>query len=131
MSIKPRAIFDKLTLLGLATTQMHIELVDSLVWHSTRIAKESLVEIRGCFIPMDFVVLDMEVDESTSLILGRPFLSTTFAQIYVRVEVLHLDFNGKEEEFEFQRYFVGGVKNWLAPQDITDFKEKTKKEWNS
>jgi hypothetical protein len=35
------------------------------------------VSVRDCFIPVDFVVLDMDDHKETTLILGRPFLSTT------------------------------------------------------
>jgi hypothetical protein len=38
------------------------------------------------FVPIDFVVLDMEVDTMTPLILERPFLSTTNAYIDVGAE---------------------------------------------
>ena len=50
------------------------------MWYLTGIVEEVLVEIYECFVPVDFVVLDMEVDRSTALILGQPFLRTTFAQ---------------------------------------------------
>jgi len=36
----------------------------------------SEIKIRECFVPVDFVVLDMDVDKETPLILGHPFLST-------------------------------------------------------
>jgi hypothetical protein len=44
------------------------------------------VRIRDFFVPVDFVVLDMDVDTRTPLILGRPFLSTTNANIDVEPE---------------------------------------------
>ncbi|GKE76402.1 homeodomain-like protein [Tanacetum coccineum] len=42
-----------------------------------------LVGIDKFFFPIDFIVLDMPEDSKTSLILGRPFLSTTHAKIDV------------------------------------------------
>jgi hypothetical protein len=39
------------------------------------------VKIWNFFTPVDFVVLNMEVDTKTPLILGRPFLSTANAHI--------------------------------------------------
>jgi hypothetical protein len=39
-------------------------------------------------------VLDMDVDTRTSLILGRPFLSTANANIDVRAREIRLNING-------------------------------------
>jgi hypothetical protein len=41
------------------------------------------VRFRNSFIPMDFVVLEMDVCHQTPLILGRPFSSTAGATIDV------------------------------------------------
>ena len=51
---------------------------------------------------MDFVVLDMQEDMKTPLILGRPFLSTTNAHIDVEAEEIKFYINGKEERFSFK-----------------------------
>ena len=47
------------------------------------IAENVPVKIWNFFIPVDFVVLDMEVDAKTPLILGRPLLSIAKAHIDV------------------------------------------------
>jgi hypothetical protein len=47
-------------------------------------------------------VLDMDVDTRTSLILGRPFLSTANANIDVRAREIRLNINGEEERFTFK-----------------------------
>ena len=57
------------------------------------------MKIRECFVHVDFLVLDMDVDKETPLILGRPFLSTTDARIDVGVGVICFHINGKEEKF--------------------------------
>ena len=51
---------------------------------------------------MDFVVLDMQEDMKTPLILGRPFLSTTNAHIDVGDGEIKFYTNGKEERFTFK-----------------------------
>jgi len=51
---------------------------------------------------VDFVVLDMQEDMKTSLILGRPFLSTTNALIDVGAGEIKFHINGKEERFAFK-----------------------------
>jgi hypothetical protein len=57
--------------------------------------------IRDFFIPVDFVVLDMDTKKETSLILGRPFLSTIEANIDVGTGSIRFHINEKEEKFEF------------------------------
>ena len=57
----------------------------------TRISPEGFTEdipvrVRDYFIPVDFVVLNMEIEKETPLILGRPFLSTAGAHIDVELE---------------------------------------------
>jgi hypothetical protein len=48
------------------------------------IAKNVPVQIDDHFIPTDFLVIDMGEDEyDPPIILGRPFLSTTKAIIYL------------------------------------------------
>jgi len=59
------------------------------------------VKIRNFFIPIDFIVLDMEVDAKTPLILGRPFLSTANSHIDVGAGEIQLNINGQQEKFAF------------------------------
>jgi hypothetical protein len=51
---------------------------------------------------VDFVVLDMDVDARTPLILRRPYLSTTNANIDVESGEIRLNINGEEERFTFR-----------------------------
>jgi hypothetical protein len=60
------------------------------------------VKFWNFFIPVDFVVLDMEVDAKTPLILGRPFLSTANAHIDVGAGEIQLNINGKTEKVAFR-----------------------------
>lgn len=66
------------------------------------ITEDILVRIRNFFVLVDFVVLDMQVDEKACLILGRPFLSTANAQIDIRAQKIQFHMNGKEERFAFK-----------------------------
>ena len=73
----------------------------------TRISPEGITEdipvrVRDYFIPVDFVVLDMEISKETLLILGRPFLSTVGAHNDVGVGEIRFNINGKEETFPFR-----------------------------
>jgi hypothetical protein len=91
VSVMPKVVFDKLNLTHLTPTPMHLQLADSSVRYLEGIAEDVPFRVRDYFIPVDFVVLDMEISKETPLILGRPFLSTTGAHI-----------NGKEEKFPFR-----------------------------
>jgi hypothetical protein len=67
-----------------------------------RIAKDIPVRIRNSFIPVDFMVLEMDVCRQIPPILGRPFLSTTGATIDVAAGIIKLNIIGKEEKFTFK-----------------------------
>jgi hypothetical protein len=60
------------------------------------------VRVRNSFVPMDFMVLEMDVCRQTPLILGRPFLSTPGAKIDVAIGIIKLNISGKEETFTFK-----------------------------
>ena len=102
VSIMPKVIFDKLNFTHLTPTPMHLQLVDSSVRYPEGIAGDVPVRVRDYFIPVDFVVLDMEISKETPLILGRPFLSTAGAHIDVGAGEIRFNINGREEKFPFQ-----------------------------
>jgi hypothetical protein len=60
------------------------------------------VRVWDFFVPVDFIVLDMDVDTRIPLILGRPFLSTANANIDVGAREIRLNINGEEERFTFR-----------------------------
>jgi hypothetical protein len=77
----PKVIYDKLNHHALAPTTMCLQLADQSVRHLKGIAKDILLKIWNFFVPVHFVILNMEVDTKIPLILGRPFLSMTIAHI--------------------------------------------------
>jgi hypothetical protein len=58
--------------------------------------------IRNSFVPVDFVVLEMDDSRQIPLILGRPFLSTTGATIDVATRIIKLNISRKEETSTFK-----------------------------
>jgi hypothetical protein len=66
------------------------------------IVEDIPVRIRNSFVPVDFMVLEMDVYRQIPLILGRPFLSTTRATIDVAARIIKLNNSGKEETFTFK-----------------------------
>jgi hypothetical protein len=98
----PKLVFDKLTYSTLEPTSMCLHLADKSIRYPIEIAENILVKIREFFVLVDFVVLDMQLDSKVSLILGRPFLSTTNAHIDVGEGDIKFNINGKEERFAFK-----------------------------
>jgi hypothetical protein len=92
VSVMPKVVYDKINHHALIPTTMCLQLADQSVCYPTGIAENILVKIQNFFIPVDFVVLDMEVDTKTLLILGRPFLSTS--NIDVGAGEIRLNING-------------------------------------
>jgi hypothetical protein len=102
VSVIPKVIYDQLNHDSLVPTSLHLQLVDQSIWHPVGIVKDILVRIRNSFVPMDFMVLKMDVCCQISLILGRPFLSTTGATINVAAMIIKLNISRKEETSTFK-----------------------------
>jgi hypothetical protein len=66
------------------------------------IAEDILVRIRNSFIPVDFMVLEMDVCCQIPVILGRLILSTARVTIDVAVGIIKLNISEKEETFTFK-----------------------------
>jgi hypothetical protein len=102
VSVMPKVVYEKLNHHALAPTAMCLQLADQTVCYLARIAENIPVKIRNFFIPVDFIVLVMEVNTTTPLILGRPFLSTANAHIDVGAREIQLNINGQQEKFAFK-----------------------------
>ena len=64
-----------------------------------------MVRIQDHYAPADFMVLDMgEEEDDTPIILGRPFLNTTNAIIYVGSRQVHFQFPGEKVCYYFNSY---------------------------
>ncbi|GJS45422.1 uncharacterized mitochondrial protein-like protein [Tanacetum coccineum] len=79
----PFSTYTNLALGELALTKLIVELVDRTVKRPKGIAENVLVGIDKKKFSVDFIALDMPEDIKTSLILGRPFLSTSHVNIDV------------------------------------------------
>ncbi|XP_015962964.1 uncharacterized protein LOC107486901 [Arachis duranensis] len=63
---------------------MALQLVDRTFKFPHGVVEDLLVKVGGFIFPADFVVLDMEEEANTSIILGKPFLATAGATIDVQ-----------------------------------------------
>jgi diphthamide biosynthesis methyltransferase len=68
------------------------------------IAKEILVRIQDQYIPTDFAILDMGHSKEVSLLLGRPFLNTTHAELHVGIGHAHFYIQGKTLSLPFNGF---------------------------
>jgi hypothetical protein len=102
VSIIPKVIYDQLNHDSLVPTSLDLQLVDQSIRRPVGIAEDIPVRIRNSFVPMDFMVLKMDVCRQILLILGRPFLSTTRATIDVAARIIKLNINRKEEASTFK-----------------------------
>jgi hypothetical protein len=70
-------------------TYMQLQMADQTLRWPEGIAKDVLVKIQDYYDPANFLVLDMPGDKDTPIILGRPFLNTTDAVIYIGSGQIH------------------------------------------
>jgi hypothetical protein len=83
-------------------TYVQLQMTDQSFRFMDGIAKNVPVQIDDHFIPTDFLVIDMGEDEyDPPIILGRPFLSTTKAIIYIAIGEVHFQFPSEK----VRRYF--------------------------
>ncbi|XP_022040424.1 uncharacterized protein LOC110942970 [Helianthus annuus] len=83
INLMPFSLYDRLGLGELTPMRMSLSLADRSVKYPCGIVENLLVKVDKFVFPVDFVILDMEADERVPIILGRPFLRTAKAIIYV------------------------------------------------
>ena len=102
VSVMPKVVYERLNHHAFSPTAMCLQLADQSVRYPAGVAENIQVKIWNFLIPVDFVVLDMEVDTKTPLILERPFLSIPNASIDVGAGEIQLNINGQKEKFAFK-----------------------------
>nr|GEW21348.1 reverse transcriptase domain-containing protein [Tanacetum cinerariifolium] len=103
-SIKLMSLFvwKKLILPELTPTHMTLELATRTVGYPAGISKGVFVKEGKFTFPVDFFVVDYDVDPQVPLILGRPFLRTACALVDVHEEVLTLRVDDKKLVFNVE-----------------------------
>jgi hypothetical protein len=101
VNVMLRDVFEKLRL-PLEPTGMCLELGDNSIRYPLGIAEDVPVKVGHRFIPVDFMVLEMEEREKPPLNLGRPFLKTVGATIDVGKGEINFDINGEKSSFKFR-----------------------------
>nr|GEX65946.1 reverse transcriptase domain-containing protein [Tanacetum cinerariifolium] len=83
ISLMPYYVWKKLSLLELTPTCMTLELADRSISRPVGVAEDVYVKVGSFHFPTDFLVVDFDADPRVPLILGRSFLKTERALIYV------------------------------------------------
>jgi hypothetical protein len=83
VSLMPKSIFDKIGVGELKPTRISLQMADQSVKLPIGVVEDMPVRIGRYFVPIDFVIVEMEEDTHSPLLLGRPFLNTAKAIIDV------------------------------------------------
>ncbi|GKE73877.1 reverse transcriptase domain-containing protein, partial [Tanacetum coccineum] len=89
-NLMPLSVWKKLMLPELVSTRMTLELANRSIAYPAGIAEDVFVQVGKFTFPVDFVVVDYDVDSRVPLILGRPFLRATRALVDIYGEELIL-----------------------------------------
>ena len=84
VSVMPLSVCTKLNMGELKVTNITLQMADRSVKYPLGVLEDVPVRVGKFYIPVDFVVLDMQEDSQIPIILGRPFLHTAGAVIDVK-----------------------------------------------
>ncbi|KAA3479778.1 hypothetical protein EPI10_020263 [Gossypium australe] len=76
IKLMPMSVFKKLGIGNVIPTTVTLQLPDQSLAHSKEKIKYVLVHVDKFIFPVDFIILDFEVDKEVSVILGRSFIAT-------------------------------------------------------
>nr|GEW39607.1 reverse transcriptase domain-containing protein [Tanacetum cinerariifolium] len=83
INLMPLYFWKRLSLPDLTPTCMTLELTDRSISHPVGVAEDVYVKVGSFHFPADFVIVDFDADLRVPLILGRSFLKTERALIYI------------------------------------------------
>ncbi|GJY91222.1 reverse transcriptase [Tanacetum coccineum] len=103
INFMPHSLFWKLGISELKPTRMSIQLADRSIKYPVGVCENLLVKINRFIFLVDFVVLEMDKDKLVPIILGRHFLATTRAVIYVHEGKLSLRVGSETVTFNIDK----------------------------
>ncbi|KAL0374062.1 UNVERIFIED_CONTAM: hypothetical protein Sradi_3321900 [Sesamum radiatum] len=98
INVMSLAIYESLNIGPLKETGVVLQLADRSIVYPDGVLEDVLVQINELVFPVDFYVLDMIGDNSlnsTSILLGRPFLKTSRTKIDVDAGILSMEFDNE------------------------------------
>jgi hypothetical protein len=101
--VMPRKIYDMLGLPPLENCYFDIPLADVDKKKPLGRINDVLIMVNNNQVPVDFLILDIECNTSCPIILGRPFLRTVGAIIYMKEGIIRYQFPLKKGMEHFPR----------------------------
>jgi hypothetical protein len=83
-------------------TTICLQLADQSLCYPKDILKDVYVRVGHSYVPADFVVVETGDDKKAPIILGRLFLRTTKAIIYIDDAKICFTIKGRKERFTFK-----------------------------
>ncbi|KAJ9147268.1 hypothetical protein P3X46_029445 [Hevea brasiliensis] len=121
VSLMPLSIYEKMKIGEMKPTTISLQLADRSIKFPIGVVENVPLKVGKFFIPVDFVVLEMEEDVHIPIILGRPFLATAGAVIYVKNGRLTLEVGEEKVEFNlFQAMKKKDDSNSCLRVDVID-----------
>src|SRR5664279_5113397 len=103
VSVMPKGLYDILELKPMDDCYMSIHLDDSTMKKPLGRIDDVLIVVNNNYVPVDFLVMDIECNASCPIILGRPFLKTVGAIIDMKEGNIRFQFPLKRGMEHFPR----------------------------
>jgi gag-polyprotein putative aspartyl protease len=100
VSLMPKSIFDRIGVGELVPTKKSLQLADESVKYPVGQVEDLPLQVGKFYIHIDFIVIEMDEDPNTRLILGRSFLNTAGTQIDVRGGKLTFEIRKEKVKFD-------------------------------
>ena len=102
----PKVIYDQINGYTLLYTNMHLQLVDQSLCYPKGVLEDAIVLVGQSYVPIDFMVLEIGGYVRAPIILGRHFLSTAMAIIYVDSAKICFTIKDRKEKFSFKNHIL-------------------------
>ncbi|KAK8278322.1 hypothetical protein V6Z12_D09G035300 [Gossypium hirsutum] len=110
-----------INVMPLKETGVIIQLADRSVMHLEGVLEDVLVKVNELIFPIDFYIIDVEVDISANLsdtLLRRSFLSTAQIKIGVRSRILTMELHGEVKRKTWYEFLNTIKSNWVSPVHV-------------
>ncbi|XP_070675716.1 uncharacterized protein [Malus domestica] len=102
VNLMPYSVFNRLGEGEPKSTSNIIQLADRSITYPRGVIEDVIVKVDNLYLLADFMVLDMDEDLTTPIILGRPFLATT--RTLIDVEAGTLTFRVEDQTVVFKLF---------------------------
>jgi hypothetical protein len=113
-NILPKMVYDCLNEGPLIPTSQWLLLADFTVVQPYEIAENALIEFQDSLTLVDFMVVDMDPCQQTSIVLGKPFLKSVRATFDKTRGTINMKVHGVHEKFIYHpKNFARYCKIWV------------------